>query len=75
MKYIECNHCQKRYPSNSKFEEGARHNKSVRCSNCKKAFQIVVYEVNDGKAQPVEKKAPRADERFLSTIIRKARID
>jgi len=75
MKYIECSHCQKRYPSNSKFEEAARHKKSVRCSNCKKPFQIVVYEVKDGKTQPVENKAPRADERFLSTIIRKARID
>jgi len=75
MKYVECSHCQKRYPSNQKFEEGARQKKSVRCSNCKQAFQIVVYEVIDGKAQPVKNDPPRSDEKFLSTIIRKARID
>jgi len=75
MKYIECNHCQKRYPSNRKFEEGALQKKSVRCSSCKKPFQIVVYEVKDGKSQPVEKKAPRDDEKFLNTMIRNARID
>ena len=75
MKYIECNHCQKRYPSNPKFEEGARLKKNVRCTNCKEAFQIVVYEVKDGKSQPVEKRAPRDDEKFLTTMIRNARID
>jgi len=75
MKYIECDHCQKRYPSNEKFEEGARLKKGVRCSNCKKPFKIVVYEVKDGKSQPVEFEAPRDDDKFLSTIIRKARID
>ena len=75
MKYIECNHCQKRYPSNRKFEEAALHNKSVRCSNCKNPFQIVIHEVNGEETQPVKKEEPRADERFLSTIIRKARID
>lgn len=75
MKFVECSHCQKRYASNRKFEEGARQKKSVRCSCCKKPFKIVVYEVKDGKAQPIEYEAPRDDDRFLSTIIKKARID
>ena len=75
MKYIECEHCQKRYPSNKKFEEGARLKKGVRCSECKKPFKIVIYEVVDGKSQPVKREEPRDDERFLETIIRNARID
>ena len=76
MKYIECNHCQKRYPANAKFEEGAKQKKSVRCSDCKKPFQIVVYEVKDGKSQPVKEKARSASEdKFLTTMIRNARID
>jgi len=44
MKYIECNHCQKRYPSNRKFEEAALRRK-VRCTDCGESFPIVIYEV------------------------------
>jgi len=44
MKFIECNHCQKRYPSNRKFEEAALRRK-VRCTDCGESFPIVVYEV------------------------------
>ncbi|MDT8377140.1 MAG: hypothetical protein RQ867_10460 [Mariprofundaceae bacterium] len=44
MKYIECNHCQKRYPANRKFEAAALRRK-VRCTSCGKSFPIVVYEV------------------------------
>ena len=75
MRYVECSHCQKRYPSNRKFEKGAEEKKSVRCPNCKQAFQIVVYEVIDGEARPLKIEPPRSDEKFLSTIIRNARID
>jgi len=80
VKYIECNHCQKRYPSNPKFEEGAKQKKSVRCPNCKKPFQIVVYEVKDGKSQPVKQEAKQearssSEDKFLTTMIRNARID
>lgn len=76
VRYIECSHCQKRYPSNSKFEEGARAKKSVRCPECKKAFQIVVYEVKDGKSEVVKFAArPASEDKFLTTMIRKARID
>jgi len=76
VKYIECSHCQKRYPSNSKLEEGARAKKSVRCSDCKKTFQIVVYEVKDGKSQPLKFDArPASEDKFLTTMIRNARID
>ncbi|MFC1542879.1 hypothetical protein ACFL4M_03215 [Pseudomonadota bacterium] len=45
MKYIECIHCQKRYPSNSKFEQAALRRK-VRCKECGGSFPIVVYEVS-----------------------------
>jgi len=45
MKFIECNHCQKRYPSNRKFEEAALRRK-VRCTDCGESFPIVVYEVS-----------------------------
>ena len=75
MRYIECSHCQKRYPSNSKFEEAALRKKSVRCKACGEPFQIVVYEVKDGKSQQVKQEAPRDDDRFLNTMIRKARLD
>ena len=44
MKFIECNHCQKRYPSNRKFEEAALR-KKVRCTDCGESFPIVIYEV------------------------------
>jgi len=76
VRYIECSHCQKRYPSNSKFEEGARAKKSVRCSGCKKPFQIVVYEVKDGESQEVKFDVrPAHEDKFLTTMIRNARID
>ena len=76
LKFVECPHCQKRYPSNSKFEAGARDKKSVRCSNCKKPFQIVIYEVKDGKVQPVKQEArPSSEDKLLTTMIRNARID
>jgi transcription elongation factor Elf1 len=48
MKFIECKHCQKRYPSNRKFEEAALR-KKVRCTNCGESFPIVIYEVESGK--------------------------
>jgi len=48
MKYIECIHCQKRYPSNRKFEEAALRRK-VRCTECGGSFPIVVYEVSHEK--------------------------
>ncbi|MDX8402826.1 MAG: hypothetical protein R8K54_00275 [Mariprofundaceae bacterium] len=41
MKYIECVHCQKRYPSNRKFEEAM--GKKVRCTECGGSFPIIVY--------------------------------
>jgi len=41
MKYIECVHCQKRYPSNRKFEEAM--GKKVRCTECGESFPIAVY--------------------------------
>jgi len=44
MKYIECIHCEKRYPSNRKFEEAALR-KKVRCTTCGGSFPIVIYEV------------------------------
>ncbi len=76
VRYIECSHCQKRYPSNSKFEEGARAKKSVRCPECKESFQIVVYEVKDGKSEVVRfEPRPVSEDKFLTTMIRKARID
>ncbi len=76
VRYIECSNCQKRYPSNAKFEEGARAKKSVRCPECKKPFQIVVYEVVDGKSQPVKfESRPASEDKFLTTMIRNARID
>lgn len=43
MKYVECIHCQKRYPSNRKFE--AAMGKKVRCTECEKSFPIIIYEV------------------------------
>ncbi len=76
MRYIECSHCQKRYPSNRKFEEGARKKLSVRCSNCKKPFPIVVYEVKDGESRPLKFETQSSHEdKFLTTMIRNARID
>ncbi len=44
MKYIECIHCQKRYPANRKLEEAALR-KKVRCTECGGSFPIVIYEV------------------------------
>ena len=44
MKYIECIHCQKRYPSNRKLEAAA-HRKKIRCTACGNSFPIVIYEV------------------------------
>lgn len=44
MKYIECIHCQKRYPANRKLEEAALH-KKVRCTECGGSFPIVIYEI------------------------------
>ena len=75
MRYIECEHCQKRYPSNAKFEEAARREVKVRCKACGEPFLIVVYEVKDGKSQPVKQEEPRDDDKFLNTMIRKARLD
>jgi len=75
VRYIECNHCQKRYPSNHKFEEAARQEKSVRCSSCNKPFKIVVYEVKDGKEPEPVKIVSRENDEMLNTIIRNARID
>jgi len=48
MKFIECNHCQKRYPSNHKLEEAALR-KKVRCTDCGESFPIVIYEVKSGE--------------------------
>jgi len=44
MKYIECIHCQKRYPANRKLEEAALR-KKVRCTECGGSFPIVIYEI------------------------------
>lgn len=53
MKYIECIHCQKRYPSNRKFEEAT--GKKVRCTECGQSFSIVVHtaapEVDDSDSE------------------------
>jgi DNA-directed RNA polymerase subunit RPC12/RpoP len=43
MQYIECIHCQKRYPANQKMRDAVT--KKVRCTECGKSFPIVVYEV------------------------------
>ncbi|MCF7821478.1 MAG: zinc-ribbon domain-containing protein [Mariprofundaceae bacterium] len=52
MKFIECIHCQKRYPSNRKLEEAALRRK-VRCTDCGESFPIVVYEVKTEENLPV----------------------
>jgi NAD-dependent SIR2 family protein deacetylase len=49
MKFIECNHCQKRYPSNPKFEAVALR-KKVRCTDCGESFPIVIYEMKPEKS-------------------------
>ncbi|MES0370826.1 MAG: hypothetical protein ABUK11_00970 [Mariprofundaceae bacterium] len=76
MKYIECNHCQKRYPSNRKFEEAARNKKGVRCKECGEPFPIVIHEVKVEKKQPTDEEARREFENsMLSSLIIKNRID
>ena len=55
MKYIECIHCQKRYPSNRKLEAAVLR-KKVRCTECGGSFPIVIYEIKPAVAPKPEPK-------------------
>ena len=50
MKYIECIHCQKRYPASHKMEAAALR-KKVRCTECGGSFPIVIYEIKPKQAE------------------------
>lgn len=59
MKYIECTHCQKRYPANRKMEEAALR-KKVRCTECGNSFPIVIYEIRPKQTDAADRETGTA---------------